>query len=293
MKAQLRPEAMTLALSLALSAPSLSAANPSQATAESLAPVHIGIELIKHLPTTSVMVDGVHHHLFLDLAGAAALALTPEELSNTPVDFLHQVKEVRNAMNEASESRRFTAKSVRLGDSEVGPLIGDEWNIGNYGPPDRNGYLGMGFFAQHLVVLDYGSSKVSLYPGGDLSRLASECPNSRQFDVKLENGIAVSKITTDIGVLRVLWDTGSTDNVVRARLLEDNGRRGVPSDDGPPTFSFKRFVGLSERSAEPNFRVIAFRAPEVDLVLGTPYFAANKVCLDLAAGRGAVAPYKP
>lgn len=251
----------------------------------------IPVTVRNHLPTTTVWVNGEPHDLFLDLAGAAEVALTPDELSSTSVEYLTSNASVRNAMGQATNGRRFLARSVRVGGQEIGPVIGDEWHIGAYGPPDRNGYLGMGFFTNQLMVLDYAKGSVRLYPGRNPERLRSECGRSQPFELRVENGIAVSVVETEVGTLRVLWDTGSTDNVARSRLLLDKGLKSLPVEDGPPVFSFQHFAGLGVAQPLPQFRDVPFQAPDVDLVLGTPFFRSNKVCLDLAAGQGAVQPY--
>lgn len=286
--------ARLLALGLCTIVTAASASGPNDAPASaspSEVPLSIPIHIRNHLPTTIVVVNGRRHSLFLDLAGAAALALTPDELSVTSVQDGPGRKVVQNAIGETTEGRRFTAKSVRVGGIELGPLVGDEWNIGAYGPPDRNGYLGMGFFTGRLVVMDYRAGRVRVFPGRDPARMLRECGKQIGFGVEVENGIAVSIVETELGLLRVLWDTGSTDNVIRSSLLAERGLTANPSEDGPPIFSFQRFAGLSRSLHPPKFRAVPFRAPAVDVVLGTPYFTENKVCLDLAAGRGAVKKY--
>lgn len=263
-------------------------ANTLQEAAGAEAPLVIPVSLRNHLPTATVWVNGQPQELFLDLAGSAALALTPHELSSTSVDYLSTGTSVRDAMGYITQGRRFLAQSVRVGATEIGPLVGEEWHIGAYGPPDRNGYLGMGLFANRLAVFDYSQGSVRLYSGQNPRRLREECGDSAILAIRVENGIAVSLVHTNVGPLRVLWYSGSTDNVVRSTLLTDNNLKSVPVEDGPPVFSFREFTGLGATVPSPEFRDVPFQAPDVDLVLGTPFFLQNKVCLDLAAGQAAV-----
>jgi hypothetical protein len=249
--------------------------------------VEFPVKIINGLPTLTVIVLGKPLNLFLDLGGFNEIALTSEELATIPVEFSGGTVSYRDSTGSVSESREFVVTNVKLGGVQVGPLEGAEFAFGRAGPPDKNGYIGIGFLKNFLLVLDYPESRVRLYTKGDEKALEMEC-GTRLFSVARVNGIAQTNASTDLGNLLFLWDTGSTDNVIRTSRVERTHLRPQTSDDGPPIVKLQRFT-LARRNYGPSeFRAIAFKAPDVDAVLGTPFYRANRVCLDLSRGVGAI-----
>ena len=247
----------------------------------------IPIEIRHRLPTVDVVVSGQVFRLFLDLGGNRAISLTPSEIARATVRLSDRADQFRNSHGQVLSSRRFVAEEVYLGSFLLGDLEGGESIFGDSVPPDRNGYIGMPVLGRYLFVVDYPNKRVRLYESGNVEALTAEC-GRETFPIRLNNGIAVSTGSTEYGDRLFLWDTGSTDNVIRPSALPPEKAVGLRIDDGPPVATLKK-LRLSNRDVgEQRFRVIAFGAPDVDAVLGADLFAALRVCLDIPRGVAAI-----
>ena len=247
----------------------------------------IPIEIRHGLPTVEVRVAGETLKLFLDLGGHRGIALTTAELDRTNVRFLGTSSKFRNSKGQILESRNFIAENVMLADFPLGNVEGGESNFGDSVPPDRNGYIGMPVLGRYLFVTDYAARRVRFYRSGDEAALESEC-GSRTFAVALVNGIAQTVGSTEFGDRLFLWDTGSTDNVIRPASLPPDKAEGRRIDDGPPLVTLG-VLKLDGHDVGPQeFRVVPFGAPAVDAYLGAGIFSSRRVCLDIPQGKGAI-----
>lgn len=247
----------------------------------------IPVEIRHRLPTVEVRVSGQPFRLFLDLGGFQAIALTTSELERVRVRFHDGTDRFRNSTGQVLTSRRFLAEGVFLGSFYLGDLEGGEAIFGDSAPPERNGYIGMPVLGRYLLVVDYPQKRVRLYDSGNTAALLREC-GGETFPVRLEKGIAVSTGSTEHGDLLFIWDTGSTDNVVRPSALPHGNAAGRRIDDGPPVVTLER-LKLGGRDIGPQqFRLVQFGAPDVDAYLGADLFASHRVCLDVRKGIGAI-----
>ena len=249
----------------------------------------IPIEIRYRLPTVDVRISGAPFKLFLDLGGHRAIALTTAELSRVPVRFSGTWRQSRNSHGQILQSRDFVAENVVLAEFPLGDVEGGELIFGSAVPPEQNGYIGIPILGRYLLVIDYPTKRVRFYKSGDLSALAREC-GTRTFDVALVNGEIPQTIgTTEFGNRLFLWDTGSTDNVIRPAALPSDRATGSQIDDGPPVVNVNTLKLGQYNVAPQRFRVVPFGAPEVDAYLGYDLFASRRVCLDIPQGKGAVA----
>lgn len=249
--------------------------------------IEVPIVIRNHLPTVRVAINGQPLDLFVDLAGFSAVSLTDEELAT--VGAPRASKEVvgfTDPFGNAATSGQYGLKSLELGGYVFREIAATKSAFGANAPPDRNGYIGMGLLARYSVVFNYAAGWVRLYPAGS-DALSHEC-GARTFPLHVADGIATSDALVGSTPVRVLWDTGSTDNVVRSPLLTRIARAPIQMPDGPPVVRAPLSLQAYE-FPDVEFRVLKFGAPDVDLVLGTPFFLRHKVCLDLSAGTGAVA----
>jgi hypothetical protein len=247
----------------------------------------IPVEIRNRLPTVHVRVSGQPFTLFLDLGGYSAIALTTSELARVPVRLRDGSDRFRNSKGQVLTSRRFLAESVFLGSFFLGDLEGSESIFGDSVPPDRNGHIGMPVLGRYLLVIDYPQKRVRLYDSGNTAALMDEC-GGETFPIRLEKGIAVSTGSTEHGDRLFIWDTGSTDNVVRPSALPPEKAAGRRIDDGPPVVTLERLKLGGLDIGPQQFRLVQFGAPDVDAYLGADLFESRRVCLDIRKGIGAI-----
>jgi hypothetical protein len=247
----------------------------------------IPIEIRNRLPTVDVRVSGQPFKLFLDLGGFQALALTTSELTRVGVRFHDSSDQFRNSKGQILTSRRFLAEGVFLDSFYLGDLEGGESIFGDSVPPDRNGHIGMPVLGHYLLVVDYPQKRVRLYGSGNTAALKGEC-GEKTFPVRLEKGIAVSTGSTEHGDRLFIWDTGSTDNVIRPSVVPPQKAAGRRIDDGPPVVTLERLELGGHDIGPQQFRLVPFGAPDVDAYLGADLFATRRVCLDVRKGIGAI-----
>lgn len=247
----------------------------------------IPVEIRNRLPTVDVRVSGQLFRLFLDLGGHRAIALTTAELARVPVRFSDRPDQFRNSKDQVLVSRRFLAEGVFLGSFYLGDLEGGESIFGDSAPPDRNGYVGMPVLGRYLLAIDYPRKRVRLYASGNTTAMTDEC-GEETFPIRLEKGIAVSTGHTEHGDRLFIWDTGSTDNVVRPSAVPPEKRAGRRIDDGPPVVTLERLTLGGLDIGPQQFRLVQFGAPDVDAYLGADLFESRRVCLDIRKGIGAI-----
>jgi hypothetical protein len=279
---------MRCAFAVALLCGACSTVEPRLEQSKPVPLVEIPIELRQRLPNVEVLISGQRFKLFLDLGGFHAISLTTTELDRAHVQLVDNPDTFFNSAGRMFESRRFTAPDVVIGGASFGELDGGELLFDDaLAPPDRNGYIGMGLLGQFLVVLDYPARRVRLYPSGDSRALAAECGRNT-FEVSLVDMVAQSVVRTELGDLRVEWDTGATHNFIRPATVgrgRDTARR---TDAAQPTVTLASVRLAAQELGPLEFRVAQFRAPALDAIFGTSFFLSRKVCLDLPQGRGAI-----
>jgi hypothetical protein len=120
--------------------------------------------------------------------------------------------------------------------------------------------------------------------------MTHECGAAR-FKVELRDGAVQSQGQTEFGRRLFLWDTGATENNLRPSVLPPEVVAAASTiDDGPPVVRIEHVAIDGIDIGPQSFRLWPFQEPAVDAYLGTGLFSTRKVCLDIAMGRGAVAP---
>jgi hypothetical protein len=253
---------------------------PMLASAGSTKPIRIPFTLENDLPTVSAKIDGVTRRLFIDSGGFAFLTLTKAALSQTPVIFNGHTVRQRDISGQEFEVRDFTVKEIQVG--EMSALNIDGYEIIHStaaGDFRQDGYIGFGAISRSISVFDYPHSELRLYPTSTpADEIVAEC-GGNQFELKIDGGVMESIVHTDKGPLIFLWDTGSTQNVLRPSALNLSGNL-------PTSEPFSKFVLGYMDEGRIRIPLREFAAPDVDGVLGTPFFRGKVVCFDPVHGRG-------
>ena len=253
---------------------------PVLANAGSTKPIRIPFTLENDLPTVSAKIDGVTRKLFIDSGGFAFLTLTKAALKQTTVTFNGHTVRQRDISGREFEIRDFSVKEIQIG--EMSALNIDGYEIIHStaaGDFTQDGYLGFGAISRSISVFDYPHSELRLYPPNTpADELVAEC-GGNQFELKIDGGVMESIVQTEKGPLLFQWDTGSTQNVLRPSALNLSGNL-------PTSQPFSKFVFGYMDEGRIRIPLREFAAPDVDGVLGTPFFRGKVVCFDPVHGRG-------
>jgi hypothetical protein len=232
------------------------------------------------LPTVVVKIDSVPVTLFLDYGGYAELAVKTEALGPTSVRFTGDVQKSRDAQGHEHVSRKFIAQTLSIGAGSWRDVSGTELPASPAFRFPQSGYLGFGLMKSYLAVFDYPRNELRLYPPGDRRALNKECGSST-FPISVVDGVTQTTVNTAFGERTFQFDTGSNMDLLRPAAVP-----GEPPKPG--TQIDVRAFQLGGSTADRSFLVIPYQAPDVDGVLGRPFFSGHVVCLDPTAGVGGV-----
>ena len=271
-----RPIARWFALALLVTVIGCSHDAAREASLEPIARISFSVEE-SGLPTFSARVNGDPVQLFIDTGGYKPIALKQDVIRRLSLPYDDGSSSANDAQGQSYTARSFTATSFQAGSLSLSPAHGaDLPNLGTHAYP-QDGYLGYGVLKNHTLVIDYARGELLMYaPSAGSAVLAREC-GVDTFDFEIRNAVIQATVETDVGPRIFQFDTGANRNIVRQ----------APAT-GAAEATFKRFHLGTAELGPMSFRVIPYRAPDVDGVLGKDFFAAHRVCLDLDAGKGAI-----
>lgn len=234
------------------------------------------------LPTFDARIDGAPVRLFIDTGGYKPIALKQDVIRRLGLSYDDGSSSANDAQGRPYATRPFTTTHFQAGSLALSPVHGaDLPNLGTHAYP-QDGYLGYGVLKNHALVIDYAKGELLMYaPTAGSTVLAREC-GGKTFDFEIKNAVIQATVETDVGPRIFQFDTGSNRNIVRPAPTT------AATQEMQAEVTYKRFR-LGNAKLEPmSFRVIPYRAPDVDGVLGREFFAAHRVCLDLDTGKGSI-----
>lgn len=244
-------------------------------------PMRVSIQQDHGLPTTRATIAGKPVTLFLDVGSYQVVGLKTAVLARLPVHFTGDSESWGDADGHLFSSRIFRGDRLVAGGLSADVFDGNELvgNTGKAGYP-QDGLIGFGLLHRYQMVFDEAGGELRLYPAEAEGVLKAEC-GSEGGPLRLERGVMVSQVQTDQGPLRVQWDTGSSEDVLRPSALATR----IKDADLLRRFTFQRFDVAGQPAGPQEFMMRQFPAPDVDAVFGTGFFARHVVCLDPVHGR--------
>lgn len=244
-------------------------------------PLRVPITLQSGLPTARATIGGKPVRLILDAGAYQVVGLKTAVLARLPVHFTGDSESWGDADGHLFSSRIFRGDQLVAGGLSADVFDGNELvgNIGKAGYP-QDGLVGFGLLHRYQMVFDEAGGEVRLYPAEAKGVLKAEC-GSEGGPLRLERGVMVSRVQTDQGPLRVQWDSGSSEDVLRPSAIAGQ----VRDADLLRRYTFDRFEVAGQPAGPWSFMMRQFPASDVDAVLGSGFFATHVVCLDPAGGR--------
>jgi hypothetical protein len=240
----------------------------------------IPFELTQGRPFVRASINGKPVTLLLDLGAYDTLALNHADTDATAA--------TRTATNGAfldAEGKRHDVTGLHLDKLIIGATSFGTID-GSVVTGEGHSYIGAGLFKKNLLVFDYPHHQLRLYNSGDASALRREC-GTRTFPLDVKNSLLKSYLYTDGKVLTAAFDTGANYSVLRPSALKLNLAEPLPG--AQPAMHSLQSVHLNQSRLDRLETVlIEFKGPPVDIVLGANFFEGRVVCLDGAAGVGAM-----
>jgi predicted aspartyl protease len=256
---------------------------PTSAPASQAAePIRLPLTFIQSNPVTTIGVGDRAVQAIVD-TGGGALTLSKEVLDSAGAVSLGETTVGTDYLGREHSQPRFRVPIVTIGGhpfQNVTVIQAPQHPPGN-GPPVPNG-IGRHFLSQYFVVVDYAGASITLWPSNAKTTVSKNCGRTR---IPLEHTeedteLAVSEFDTQVGRVRLLWDTGATGSMLPATTAEK--LRLATTTRGNSTFwQAKVFSAAGHDFGPIEFVVQPANLPrDFEGLLGRNFFERHIVCLD-------------
>lgn len=209
-----------------------------------------------------------------DTGGFQAIALPPEFLKILQLDHSNEVSTYYDAKGNKLSAGTFIIPNLKIGELEFHDVRGTEAIYDPAYLPPTVGHIGLPLLREYVVRLDYENRVLQLIKPNSSLRL-QRCKGiaSKFIDGNAE---PITVISTEIGQLKMYWDTGATATLVRSGTLAERGAAVVNG-----WFITRRFEIESTDFGPVTIASMDFSEPsEVDGFVGHNFFADKVVCFD-------------
>ena len=246
-------------------------------------PIVIPIELVDGNNIAKLVIGEVTLRAHIDTGGYKTLGITSQALAQLDVRYVEGTETRTDGGGAKFSGRTFTVPALTLGGHAFVDVTGYERKQradGVFGgPAPFDAVIGRDFLRQFSpVVVDYPNKRFELYQEADVTQVCGPRTAELTFDA---DGFWISTVTTDIGPLRLIWDTGARG----ASFIQDKlvAERNLPVADD--AYLTRKFV-LGDLDLGP-IELVPISLDGVaalDGLIGISVFAAYRVCFDLRGG---------
>ncbi len=247
-------------------------------------PVTIPMQILGNFPVITVRIDGQDLPLMYDLGGDYSLVLSEPALSlvkTVPVEGTYRFSDAKGNIIEAP---LFKVPRVEVGGVVFSDVAGrGDRSDPSYRPTDvgHKGLLGQPFFGSKKIVLDYPNARMTIIPGDSADAESAGCRGTPVPFLPEWDGAPVTKATTDIGELTVVWDTGAPVSAIRRAHALSSGAKVLSE-----VFRSERFVLGGIDFGPLELRLFDYQEPQgTDGFVGYSFFATHIVCIDFQSHR--------
>jgi predicted aspartyl protease len=251
--------------------------------ARSTRPIHLALTIVQANPVITITVGDRAVQAIVD-TGGGALQLTRDILNSAGAVRLGESIVSTNAMGQHAQQQRYRVPQVTVGDQTFHDIVAVEAAEAS-GAPIQN-TIGRQFLSQFIVVVDYASAAITLWPLETKKLPAKQCGGARipMERTAEDNQFAVGEFKTTAGHLRLLWDTGATYSTLPVALAKRLSLpTGVRGPGSPPFFEATEFSAAGHKFEPVEFVLLPLELPrDFDGMLGQNFFDRHVVCLDYA-----------
>lgn len=243
----------------------------------------VPLVLEDNLPYVDVDVGGRAITMRLDSgAWGSGVGLTTADVEQSKVTFTGSTRWM-DAQGNVLSARKFTIPEARLGALVLHDVSGHEVVFApDYAPPRRDGQLGFAFLRNYTVVVDFGGKQMKIYEAGDT--MPTECGTNI---APLEVGVAglQSVVHTNVGTVRMLWDTAAQVTVLKPEILSIPDSRYVLGEEHELT----EFTIGEVKLGSKKVHTVKTPIPGVQGLIGFDFFQQHLVCFNPSRGVVAIA----
>jgi len=247
--------------------------------ASTQSPVTVPIELVNNFPVLKVSVGDQSIAVMFDLGGSDEIVLTSDALRSLKVERLTETYAWLDAMGNRLESQKLRIPEIRIGSLTFRGVTGHEdAEAATYRKtPGGAGYIGPALARPFKLVVDYARRSMTFIPNDIKNPKAYGCFGTEiRFDPDMD-GEPITKVRSDLGEHRFVWDTGAPMMIVRKSIVS---ARGVVPDGN--FFQSNEFKFGKKDFGPMQLHMLDFGEPaEVDGYIGYDFFAKNVVCIDM------------
>jgi hypothetical protein len=248
------------------------------------APSSVSIQLLSNLPVVTAKIDGHDVPLVFDLGDASALVLAERVIDRVKTFPTGETNRSTDVQGNVIESPKFKLARLQIGNAVFTDVIGRrDLHDPKYHPPDvgQQGYFGTSLLKSYMVVLDYRHRQMTFIPAGSSKNQSAKCSGTAVPFLPEWNGYAVTKVSTDLGELTAIWDTGSDESVLRKA-----GSQKISNSDLTETVITKRLSFGGTEFGPLKLHVADYAQPAgTDMFIGYNFFAQHVVCIDFPGHR--------
>lgn len=252
---------------------------------QALDAIRLPVTIVKSNPVTTITVAGQTIQAIVDIGGDVdgALTLSKEVIDGASAAYLDTV------VTNDGAGREFKRPRFRVPVAGIGGQTFDNMVVvqapdltAGEGPAVPNA-IGREFLSRYLVVLDYASASITLWPPDTVTPPGIDCGRIHvPMKQTEEDRLVVSDFETQSGRVRLLWDTGATYSVLSEAIA---GKLELPTTvRGPdsPKFYQSRMLSAAGQDVGPlEFVVLPLEvSKDFDGMLGRNFFEHHVVCLD-------------
>ncbi len=236
-------------------------------------------------------IQGKNYYFYLDSGQSRGLCLLRPVLEKLKKTDLNRIADLMDFKGNVYQSPTYSVPDVKMM-SQESREIEVEWEDFDFhkntslwmnkrdSNPSYHGCIGLSFFSKPFVLFDFPNC--ALFLGDSLkdlkkkSRLKIE--NFVSVPFKIEMGLLVAFIETDLGRHKVILDTGASFGLLRKRVVPSERIRSFGDRS---CFKARRLQIGDCEYGKWKFAVADFSEKmEVDGILGVDFFLENAVLFD-------------
>ena len=241
-------------------------------------PIHLPLTFIQSNPVTTITVGNQTVQVIVD-TGGGAVTLSKEIIDSAGGIRLADSQVSTSAFGRDVKHQRFRVPVVTIGSQTFHDMAVLQ-ALDTDGAPIPNG-IGRQFLSQYFVVVDYAGGSITLWPVNAKNAADKNCGSTRiPMQHTEEDQLAVSDFGTQVGGLRLLWDTGASYSALPETLAEKLQLATIVRGN-TKFWQAKVFSAAGHDFGPVEFVLQPLQLPgDFEGMLGRNFFEHHVVCLD-------------
>ena len=247
------------------------------------------IEIVGTSPIIEIKVNGKSVPVHFDLGNSDSVSLFPAVLNDIEKEMIGETGGRKSLYGDEQGKPIYQVETVQVGDYSVANFrIVEDFHDAEFQEDfvetrQAYGFVGPGLFKDHALVVDYQRKELTIISPDATGTGQSKC-QGREIPLMPQSNSDIGALglaKTEIGDVRVVWDTGAPANII-LKDRTDAAELNLPEYEE---------VTLNELAiggydfGPTSFFVRDFKIPPFDGLIGFPFFEKFVVCFDLGGNR--------